>query len=161
MTDTATICSLVLDYESDAKTLQEQLRSVAESACQFVDQERFATTRSAIESKLAANGLLLDRKKKETSHSVVLQSLQDLVVEANKVVADANAQVVKHNAIVANFAQEKQALSSQVWKYIVETELGQDLAAFAKASGGISKAITSLAEQIRKKTEERERAAMA
>lgn len=161
VTDTAAIATLVTDYEAEAKTLQEQLRSVAESACPFVDQERFAPLCSGIEAKLAANGLLLDQKKKEPSHSVELQPLQDLIAEASKVVADANAQVVKHNAIVANFAQEKRFLSSQVWKFIVESELGQELTAFAKASDGISKAITSLTDQVKKKTEEKDKAALA
>jgi wobble nucleotide-excising tRNase len=161
VTDTAAIATLVTDYDRETNSLKNQLQSVADCKCQFLDLEKFAAVRSAIDAKLSSNKLLLDRKTKEPSHSVELQSLHGLIAEASQIIVDTNIQVTKHNSIVANFAQEKQALSSQVWKYIVDEELRQELADFEKATGGLSKAIASLADQIRQKTQDRDKAALA
>lgn len=152
---TAAIAKLVVDYASESAGLQTQLQTLADSACKFLDKEKLTLVRTAIDARLSANQMLLERKKAEPSHSVELQSTQELVEEVGQLVAQANVEVDKHNTLVKNFAQEKQRLTTQVWKHIVDVALKDDLTNYETKSAGIKKAIGSLTEQLKKKTEER------
>ena len=49
--------------------------------------------------------------------------------------------------MVENLPQERSALTSQVWKYVLE-ELNPDLTAYRTMRDGLDKAITALTEQI-------------
>jgi wobble nucleotide-excising tRNase len=153
--DTAAIAELLTDHASESLRLQTQLQAIADSTCKFLDKEKLTIVRSAIEAKLSANTVLLERKKAEPSQSVELQSTRELIEEVAQLVAEANSEVDKHNALVSNFAQEKQKLTAQVWKYIVAVALKDDLTDFASKSAGVKRAIDSLTEQVKRKTEDK------
>jgi len=59
-----------------------------------------------------------------------------------------NALVSEHNRMVANLSQERNALTAQVWKYLLEQELKGDLAAYKSSRDGLDKAITAMETQI-------------
>lgn len=109
--DTAEIAKLLSDYADQALHLQNQLQVVAESACKYLDKEKFTVACAAVEATLSANTLLLERKKAEPSQSVALQSTRELVADARRLVEAANVEVSKHNALVSNFTHEKQKLT--------------------------------------------------
>ncbi|WP_342119443.1 AAA family ATPase [Pseudoduganella sp. OTU4001] len=156
--DTAAIAKLHSDYAIESVRLQVQLQAVTNSACKFLDQEKFAVTRAAIEATLSANTLLLERKAAEPSLSVTLQSTRELVEDARALVTTANVEVGKRNALLRNFAQEKQKLTGQVWKHLIDVDLKDDLAEYARKSVSVQRAIDSLTEQITRKSEEKRQA---
>lgn len=156
--DSKAIDELIFDYSNQSTELKKQLQAVADTASKFLDHENFAAARTALEAALAANDLLLQRKKAELSQSVTLQSTKELLNAVSRFVTAANVEVTKHNGLVSNFSVEKQKLTSQVWKYIVEVDLKDDLENYERKRAGIQRAIDNLTSQIQNKTDEKRKA---
>lgn len=156
--DSEAIDNLISRYTNESIVLKKQLQAATDTTSKFFDRESFAAARSVVEAALAANDLLLQRKKAEPSQSVTLQSTEELVSAASRLVTAANVEVTKHNGLVSNFSDEKQKLTSQVWKYIVEVDLKDDLEIYERKRAGIQRAIDSLTSQIKTQTEEKRKA---
>ena len=78
---------------------------------------------------------------------VELESLNNVFAEIKALIDEANAKVVSHNNMVANLASERETLTAQVWKFVLE-ELKSDLTAFETAKKGLEKAISAMKTQI-------------
>lgn len=147
--DTKAIADLLSAYTSDADVLRAKLKAVVDSGSRFMDMETFEAERAAIEARLTTNVLLLANKAKEPSLPVHLEPLSAVLAAASKLVADANAAVDAHNEIAKNIRKEREALTKQVWKYILEVELKTELAAYIGKRNGLNAAIVKLEGQVR------------
>ena len=72
--------------------------------------------------------------------ALILSTVKELL-------AAANLQITAHNKMVSNLAQERCDLTAQVWKYLIETYLKEDLATYETKVKGINKAIAAITEQ--------------
>lgn len=146
--DVAAIDSLSARYGTAAERLRRGLEAAVESRCQFLDEEGFKAQKEVIEARLAVNLQRIAGKKKEPSSVVTLEPLSEPLATAKAMLYAANEQVQAHNKTVANIAQEKVGLTSQVWRHIVHVDLKDAINDYATKKANIESAIRSLGEQI-------------
>lgn len=154
--DTKAINDLVSNYGNDAKILQEQLDSVIAAPPKFLDIEKLKARNNLLCSKITINNQRLLKKKKEASQVIELETLKDVVEAIKDLIESANTLVVDHNKMVANLQKEKRALTSQVWRYLLN-ELKMDLARYEKERSNLDKAIASMNDQINDLKQEKEK----
>ncbi|EKD47544.1 MAG: hypothetical protein ACD_66C00015G0001, partial [uncultured bacterium] len=146
--DSKAIQEIEISYKTDATQVTEQLALIIATPSKFIDLERLKTGKALLDSLVSNNTQKIAIKKKEPSQIIELESLGDVLNTINVNIDEANQKIVTHNKTVANINQERKTLTVQVWKYIVEHELKQEIASFKKQGDGFSAAITSLKKQI-------------
>jgi len=153
--DSRAIDQLANDYGVEAGRLQQQIASIIATPSKFVNVDALKAEKELLDSRLMINGQRLALKKREPSQVVELEALGNVLQAIVSLVDAANLLVVAHNKTVANLAQERRALSSMVWKHVIEAELKTDLADYASKKAGLKKAIDSLETKIDASTKER------
>lgn len=97
-----------------------------------------------MDSKVRLNIQQIEKKQRESSQSIELESLSNVLDAAKNLISAANDAVKKHNIMVSNLAQERRTLTSEVWKYLLENEIKVQLATFLSKKDGFKKAIDAL-----------------
>ena len=118
-----------------------------------LDIDKFSAFLKTFISQNTTNNEYLSNKIKEPSRSIELISIKeqsDLIVG---LINQANAEIQKHNDIVANYTNERNNLIKAIWKYIVE-EYKAEITAFNSKKDGLEKGITSLEIQLKTKQDE-------
>lgn len=146
--DTKSIADLEVAYALGADVLRSRLKAIVDVKSRFLDMGKFEAEKFAIEARLVTNVLLLGNKVKEPSLPVRMESISELLDSASKLVAGANMAIAEHNEIVKNIGNERQDLISQVWKFIIESELNAELTGFTSKRAGLKAAITKIEGQI-------------
>lgn len=147
VTDSKAIDDLATDYATEAARIQQQLASIIASPSKFLDAEKLKAEKELLDARIALNNQRLAGKKKEASRVVELESLSNVFAAIKALIDTANTQVDAHNKMVANLASERETLTAQVWKFVLE-ELKADLTAFKTAKDGLDKAISAMTRQI-------------
>lgn len=145
--DSKAIDDLFTNYSTDATRLQDQISSIIAAPSKFLDVEKLKAEKELLDSKVTINVQRLAGKRKEVSQVVELESLVNVAAAIKGLIDSANVLVEDHNKMVANLTQERSALTSQVWKYVLE-ELKTDLATYKTTRDGLDKAITAVNGQI-------------
>ena len=135
------------NYATDAARLQQQLAAIFVAPSKFLDVVKLKAENDLLDSKVTINSQRLAAKKKEASHVVELESLNNVVAAIKTLIDAANGLVAEHNKTVANLAKERSTLTTQVWKYVLN-ELNADLAAYKTECDGFDKAIAAMTAQI-------------
>lgn len=115
--------------------------------------ELFASYLKTLSQQLKVNQNKIDIKIKEPSRKVELEQTNQQFDSVNKTILDANVEIKKHNDIVNNYEKEKEILTKNTWKYLVE-EYRTEISGFLKQKEGLTKGITALTEQLKTKREE-------
>jgi len=142
--DTDAIDALALAYAADGRAFLAVVDAALTSSSARLDKAVLQSQRDIAASKIAANSLLIEEKRKEPSRPIVLAGLADTASAIAAVIDRANAAIGAHNTTVANLREEKKKLTSQVWRYLIEVELAADLADYAQRKDGLDKAIARL-----------------
>jgi len=145
--ETRKIDELEKNYIDATKLIQNQLASIIDSPSKYLDFEKMDMKKDLLDSIIEANIQHIGAKKKEPSQVIELTDIKDVISEINILITDTNVQITEHNKTVTNLKQEKQVLTSQVWKYLLEVELKEDLKTY--------KTEREMLEETIKKTEER------
>jgi wobble nucleotide-excising tRNase len=145
--DSKAIDELAANYATEAARIQQQVAAVIASPSKFIDVEKLKAEKELLDAKVALNNQRLAGKKKEASQVVDLESVSNVGTAISALVDAANIQVAAHNKMVANLATERETLTAQVWRFVLE-ELKTDLATFKTAKEGLDKAITAMTSQI-------------
>lgn len=154
LTDTKAIDDLATDYRTDAERVVQQLESIMVTPSKFLDVERLKEEKELLSSKLTINNQRISVKKKESSQSVELESVANVVSAITALISAANKAVSEHNEMVRNLASEKQTLTGRVWRYVVE-EIKVEISAYQTKRGTLEKAINGFGSQISGATRER------
>ena len=152
--DTLAINDLATDYQTDAERIQQQLALIIGTTCKFLDVGKLKEEKELLDSKLMINIQRISAKKKESSQSVALESISNVIAAIGGLISSANASVTEHNRMVQNLSSERKTLTAQVWRLVV-AEIKPDIAAYQAARGSLEKAIKGLGDQIQKATEDR------
>ena len=147
-TDSKAIDNLMTDYSADADRLSQQVSSIIAVPSKFLDIEKLKIEKDLLDSRIAINIQRLAGKKKEPSQSVELESISNVLNAITVLIDAANVLIVEHNRMVKNLSRERDLLTAQVWKYVLEQELKTNLTAYSAKSNGLHSAITSLGTQI-------------
>lgn len=152
--DTASIEKLYTDYKTDSERIQRSAQTLIDDPSKFLDAEKLQSESELLASKIRINIQRIEEKRRESSKSVELDSLSNVLDAIKKLVENANAAIQKHNAMVTNLAAERTQLTGQAWRYLLDHEIKADLAAYTAQKTGIEKGIENLETQITDKTKD-------
>ncbi len=153
--DTDAIEKLFTDYKSESERLQQSLQTALDNPSKFLDADKLKSEKELLDSKIRLNIQRIETKRKESSRTIELDSLQNILDTIKIIIDSANDEIRKHNQMVANLESERRDLKGQVWKYLLENEIKADLAAYTNKKDGLNKAIIALNTQITAKIEEK------
>lgn len=152
--DTRAIEKLFTDYKTDSERLQLNIQTLLDNPSRFLDSEKLQAESDLLDSKIRINIQRLEEKRRESSKSIELDSLQNVLNAVELLVDGANIAILKHNTMVSNLESERTDLTGQVWRYLLDHEIKSDLATFTTKSSGVTKAIENLETQIGDRTTE-------
>jgi len=122
--------TLLTDYKVNSEQLQQSLQSILDAPPKFLDVDKLKSKKELLDFKINNNIQRIEKKQIESSQSIGLDSIKN-VLEAIKTLIDStNILVGKHNKMALNLDQEKMELTAEVWKYLFEKEIKEDLAAY-------------------------------
>lgn len=120
LNDIAAIEQLAMNYEIFSTKIVQHLQSIIDADPKYVDCEMLESQKNLVETKISANKQHIERKKKEASLVIKLESLKKTLDEISIAIKNANEEIANHNKTVENIVQEKHNLTSQIWRYVVE-----------------------------------------
>lgn len=141
--DSQAISAVFAAYERDAKALGAHLDAMLAGASKFLDLESLKAAKAALDQAVAANQLRLENKKKEPSAAIELTTLRPAIAKVKRIIHAERVLTHRHNQLVDNLAAEKKALTSDVWRYVLN-ELAVDLDQYMQKKDAIEKAIAGL-----------------
>ena len=153
--DTKAIDDLFTNYKTDSERFRQQLASIITNPSKFLDVEKVKAEKDLLDSKVSSNIQRLELKKKEPSQVVELESLSNIISTIKDLIASANIRIEEHNKVVENIKKERRDLTAQVWKYLLDIELKDDLVDYKKRKNDLSKAIDSMEKKIAEVKEEK------
>lgn len=122
--DSKAIAALLDNYKTEAARVLQELGQILAAPSGFLDVEKFRSERDLLEAKLRLNAQQLIKKSKEPSQIFEMESVGNLAAAIEGLISDANKKVAEHNSLVKNIGKEKAKLISEVWKHLVEVDLG-------------------------------------
>ncbi|MCE5306105.1 MAG: AAA family ATPase [Acidobacteriales bacterium] len=146
--DSQAIADLARAYKAAATQIQQRLDVMLAAPSRFLDVDGLKREKALLDSQVTVNLQHIATKEKEPSQRVTLEPLTDVLARVRDLIEAANAKVTAHNRIVANLTQERRELTAQVWKYLLEVELKDDLASYDTKLKQLNKAIEALSGQI-------------
>lgn len=152
--DTAAIEKLYTDYKTDSERIRQSIQTLLGDPSKFLDAEKLQSESELLASKIRINIQRIEEKRRESSKSVELDSLKNVLDAVKKLVQDANAAIQKHNTMVSNLEAERTQLTGQVWRYLLDNEIKSDLVAYTVQKNGIEKGIENLETQIADRTKD-------
>lgn len=152
--DTKNIHDLAVNYKTDSERLQQQLSLIIAAPGNLLNVAKLKEEKDLLDSKITINDQRIAVKKKESSQSVELEAIGNVISSINTLLASANVSIAEHNRMVSNLSSEKKTLTTQVWRFVNE-QLKTDIAAYQTARGNLEKAIKGLDDQIRLATTDR------
>lgn len=117
-------------------------------------RKKLKVEKELLDSKISYNLQQIEKKQASSSQIIELDSLKNLLVEIKNLIDSANNSIKEHNKTVSNLAQEKTILTAQVWKFLLENEIKEELATYITKKKGLQQAISKLNTQIEQKRTE-------
>ncbi len=133
-------------YQRVSEQLIAALQRNVEINNPFLNLDLFNAEAQRLVDRLKTNQSKLANKLDEPSRKVELEPVQALVSQLQALVTEANQATTRHNQTVANIATEKQTLTSQVWRYVLN-ELADDLRQYQQAKGRLTSTVQGM-EQV-------------
>jgi wobble nucleotide-excising tRNase len=139
--------TLTLNIINQLNTIEDFQKTFSNSK---LDIGKFSAYLKTLISQNAANNEYLLTKVKEPSRSIELILIKEQADLISELIKSANAEIKKHNDIVANYSAERSKLIKSIWKYVVE-EYKTETATFIGKKNGLEKGIENLEKQRREK----------
>jgi len=155
VTDLAAIDVLLEDYTAKATALLNGYEAPSVSESSFLNREAFEKDLAALRLVLDANTDHIKSKRKEPSTPVALKSTKALFSAVDTHIEAANRKVQVNNDTLHNHDLRKTELSAQIWRRLQE-DTKAIYERYKKDSSGLDVAISSLGDQIQKRTSELE-----
>jgi wobble nucleotide-excising tRNase len=146
--DTKAIQQLLTDYKTESQRLQQSIQMILNAPSKFLELEKLKAEKELLDSKIRINIQQIEKKQRESSQSVDLESLNNVLEAAEKIIKTANEATVKHNTMVSNLAQERRDLTCEVWRYLLDNEIKAQLSAYSSKKDGFTKGIGALAKKL-------------
>ena len=157
LNDTKSVKELKQEYNSLVQNIINELNGIETNQKNFkdtkLDIDKFSAYLKTLTSQNTANNEFLNTKVKEPSRNIELLSLKVQLDLISGLITNANAEIKKHNDIVANFNAEKASLIQSIWKFIIE-EFRTYIAKFISDKTGLETGLTALQTQLTAKLSE-------
>ncbi len=153
--DTNAITQLLTDYKTESQRLKQSIQFILDEPSKFIDVIKLKSEKELLDSKIRMNIQLIEKKQREASLSIELESLYTVLEAAKISVTTANEAINKHNIMVSNLARERRDLTNEVWKYLLENEIKGQLAAYSSKRDATKKAIEALTAKLNQANKDR------
>lgn len=153
--DIKALTTLQSQYQRESEQLVAAIRRAAEGNNPFLNTELFDAEAEAFSERLQRNCALLENKLIEPSRRVELDPITPLLEKLQGMVSEANQATSSHNQTVANIATEKQSLTAQIWRYVVN-ELADDLSRYQQKKDQLSQTIQGMEGSLEERRRERD-----
>lgn len=136
-------------YATYAKAIQDRLEALLASENKYLDAAIFQANVDRFSAKVELNLRHLDRKRKEASAQITLESLLEITTALTDAIAAANKEISLHNAMVDNLSTERATLIAEIWKWLLEesklafTDYDTAKTALDRAVAGLNKGLVS------------------
>ncbi|MNW38746.1 hypothetical protein D3C74_158200 [compost metagenome] len=121
------------------------------SKSEFTNKHKIDSKLQLIKSKFEENKLLIENKIKEPSRSIELVKIEELISDINQEVVDSNQKIDAHNKLIENIKNEKENLSKDIWRYIIELN-NSNYQTYVKKIEEIEKVLSGLRKSNLQKT---------
>lgn len=148
LADTDAIATLVRAYRAASEEVAEVISRADSLASKYLDRAKFKVAADLLRERLTCNQMMLGEKQKEPSQKIRLEPIGEMCAAVGDLILAANKDIQIHNATIANLANERATLTSQIWNYIVQAELKATLADFKTKRAGVLAAITNIERSI-------------
>ena len=145
--DKQVIDQLVQDYNADSDVALQALSGLVESPGDFIDAEQLKAQAALLEEIVRTNKLQLQAKQNAPSQSITLQSVSGVAAAVAALIDAANAAVDGHNTTIDNLAAERETLTAEVWRLVLD-ELDSQLESYDQRKGSLGKDIADLSQRI-------------
>ncbi|WP_297404205.1 AAA family ATPase [uncultured Akkermansia sp.] len=124
------ITSLASKYGTAAERLIATIQTLVDSKNSFLDIKALEKELATLKTTIEINKKKLSEKTTSPNSIVTLETLQQISENVEAIIETANQSIREHNARIDNIKEEKEKLTSKVWKYIV-TQLAVDIATYS------------------------------
>jgi len=149
-TDTAFVKSLSEEYSRIAQNVNNIIAQIETLEKSNVNSklsiEIFAALSKTLASQFVLNREILSNKLKEPSRILEPISVKKQLESIKLSIDSANAEIDKHNQIVANYSSERAQLINSVWKYLAGKNKNQ-IDQFNKKHAGLQRGLDALKKQ--------------
>ena len=147
-TDLQAIKGLGEVYANEVQTVKDRLNSITVRSSDFVDVNQLKAERDALIALLQTNATVIEEKLKEPSRVFKLKPIAEVVSRIEKLLKTASEKIEKHNKLVANISAERKLLTAQVWRFIIDIELGAEIEKYLGEKSKVDKAINGITDRI-------------
>lgn len=148
--DVNALKTLQNDYSRASNQVLSVIQSNIDLVNPFLNVDLFNAEAQILFERLKRNQLLIEAKLAEPSRRVELESIVPLLTQLQALTVAANEATTAHNQTVANIANEKQILTSQVWRYVLN-ELADDLSQYERQKAQLSSTIIGMESSLQSK----------
>lgn len=148
--DIKVLNKLAVEYKGAIDQLATIIQGNIDQNNPFLNNELFEAEAQVLAERVKRNLVLIEGKIAEPSRKVTLDSIESLVTKLQNLIDEANAATVRHNQTVTNIATEKQALTSQVWRYVIN-ELADDLLRYEQKKSSLNLTIQGMENSLQTK----------
>lgn len=152
--DISHIEELLKHYREDSTKLLEEIDKTIVSSSNHLDLELFNPKKELLRSFIDGNISQIEDKLIFPNQIFELKSIGDIVSDINNNIDSANQQINEHNQICANIEAEIDKLTSQIWKYLLETGLKDALDDYHRNKNELMGKIQTIDAKIKSTTKE-------
>jgi len=141
------ISKLSDDYTLIADEIINNLTTVAEKSSDFLNTSELKIAVTQLKTAVENNKKKLSEKKDVPNMIVCFEPIYDVAETITQLFTEANESIVAYNERIDHLKDEKEVLTSKVWKYILHI-LNNDIETFLKEETILNQAIVATEEQI-------------
>lgn len=118
-------------YREESRVILEFFHELAKSReGKLENDDRFSKLMILLDSLIKQNIRILERKISEPSSRVQLESIQATLKQMEEVIDAENQRISESNQLIQNRSVEKEKLTREIWKYIINERLQSDIQDF-------------------------------
>ena len=145
--DIQALKQLQAGYQRGAEQLVVAIQRNVELNNPFLNIELYNAEALALAERLSGNQAKLTKKLDEPSRKIELESVELLINQLQKLVDEANEATNQHNQTVDNIATEQDALTAQVWRYVIN-ELAETLQQYQAIKERLTRTIQGMEQSL-------------
>lgn len=134
-------------YLRDSESIITEVAQLVDESSDFLDSERLSSLLDVLKSKVEANISKIEVKKKEPSRKVNLDTVETVTNKIILLIKNTNKKIDKHNETVRNSKEEKERLTAEVWRFVLD-KLSTDLKRYHEKRNDLRKGIIGLEKGI-------------
>ena len=135
-------------YNLECGTLLNTIANYITLNNQFLDSDALKVLKELISSKHQKNLLTLEKKIKEPTSKVELDSIKEHINKLKEIIDQAIIKTKEHNKLIDNIDSERKLLISQIWAFIIN-ELKAENTIYTTEKDAIHKAKTGVETKLK------------